>query len=70
MEYIREILEDEEDCKWIYEALLGLAEAYLAVDAGTGSFTTKDMKSWLDELKRLDPLRQGRWSDLERQLDL
>ncbi|KAB2103420.1 hypothetical protein AG0111_0g8101 [Alternaria gaisen] len=70
MEYIREILEDEEDCKWIYEALLGLAEAYLAVDAGTGSFTTKDMKSWLDELKRLDPLRQGRWSDLERRLDL
>ncbi|KAL1792561.1 hypothetical protein ACET3X_009068 [Alternaria dauci] len=70
MKYIREILEDEEDCKWIYEALLGLAEAYLAVDAGTGSFTTKDMRSWLDELKRLDPLRQGRWSDLERRLNL
>ncbi|KAF1944278.1 hypothetical protein EJ02DRAFT_510407 [Clathrospora elynae] len=26
MAYIREILEDEEDCKWVYEALLGLAE--------------------------------------------
>ncbi|KAI4949179.1 hypothetical protein J4E91_005643 [Alternaria rosae] len=70
MEYIREILEDEADCKWIYEALLGLAEAYLEVDAGTGSFTAKDMRSWLDELKRLDPLRQGRWDDLERRLNL
>ncbi|KAI4933842.1 uncharacterized protein J4E92_003511 [Alternaria infectoria] len=70
MEYIREILEDEADCKWIYEALLGLAEAYLEVDAGTGLFTTRDMRSWLDELKRLDPLRRGRWVDLERRLNL
>ena len=70
MEYIREILEDEADCKWIYEALLGLAEAALDVDAGTGSFTTKDMRVWLDELQRLDPLRRGRWKDLERRLNL
>jgi geranylgeranyl transferase type-2 subunit alpha len=70
MEYIREILEDETDCKWIYEALLGLAEAYLGVDAGTELFTTREMRSWLDELKRLDPLRRGRWNDLERRLNL
>lgn len=70
MEYIKEILEDEADCKWIYEALLGLAEAYLEVDAGTGLFTTKDMRVWLGELKRLDPLRRGRWDDLERRLNL
>lgn len=70
MEYIREILEDETDCKWIYEALLGLAEAYLEVDAGTGAVTSKDMNAWLVELKRLDPLRRGRWSDLERRLNL
>jgi geranylgeranyl transferase type-2 subunit alpha len=70
MEYTREILEDETDCKWIYEALLGLAEAHLEVNAGTGSFTTKDMRTWLDELKRLDPLRRGRWDDLERRLNL
>ncbi|KAH9875174.1 hypothetical protein J1614_004664 [Plenodomus biglobosus] len=70
MEYIREILEDEADCKWIYEALLVLAEACLEVDVGTGSFTTKDMRTWLDELKRLDPLRRGRWGDLEARLGL
>lgn len=70
MEYIRDILEDEADCKWIYEGLLGLAEAYLEVDAGTEVVTTKDMRAWLDELKRLDPLRRGRWNDLERRLNL
>lgn len=70
MEYIREILEDEGDCKWIYEALLFLATAYLEVDGGTSAFTTKDMRAWLDELKRLDPLRRGRWEDLERHLNL
>ncbi|KAL6711328.1 Rab geranylgeranyltransferase [Coniothyrium glycines] len=70
MGYIREILEDESDCKWIYEGLLAIAEAYLEVDAGTGLVTTKDMRTWLDELKRLDPLRQGRWNDLERRLNV
>jgi geranylgeranyl transferase type-2 subunit alpha len=70
MEYIKEILEDEADCKWIYEGLLGLAEAYLEVDAGTGSVTTTDMRDWLDELKRLDFLRRGRWEDLARRLNL
>lgn len=70
MDYIREILEDEADCKWIYEALLGLAKAYLDVDGGTGAVTTKDMRAWLKELKRLDPLRHGRWNDLEKRLNL
>lgn len=70
MDYIKEILEDETDCKWIYEGLLRLAEAYLEVDAGTGAVTTKDMRTWLAELKRLDTLRRGRWDDLERRLQL
>ncbi|KAH8708646.1 hypothetical protein GQ44DRAFT_458202 [Phaeosphaeriaceae sp. PMI808] len=70
MEYIKDILEDEADCKWIYEGLLGLAEACLEVDAGNGTVTMKSMREWLDELKRLDSLRQGRWGDLERRLNL
>lgn len=70
IEYITEICEDEADCKWVYEGLLNLAQAYLEMDAGTGIVTTKDMRSWLDELKRLDPLRGGRWRDLERRLNI
>lgn len=70
MQYIREILEDEEDCKWIYEGLLFLAGAYMEVDSGTKVFTTADMRSWLQQLRRLDPLRSGRWEDLGRSLNL
>lgn len=64
IEYIREILEDETDCKWIYESLLHLAPCYLEVEGGTKAFTTLDMRSWLEKLKRLDPLRNGRWDEL------
>ncbi|KAF9737887.1 hypothetical protein PMIN06_004273 [Paraphaeosphaeria minitans] len=70
MQYIREILEDEEDCKWIYEGLLFLASAYLEVDSDTKVFTRADMQSWLEQLRRLDPLRRGRWEDLGRSLNL
>ncbi|ORY18752.1 hypothetical protein BCR34DRAFT_293519 [Clohesyomyces aquaticus] len=70
MEYIREILDDETECKWIYEALLCCASCYLEVDGGTEAFTTLDMREWLRELKRLDPLRKGRWEDLGRRLDI
>ncbi|KAF2866118.1 geranylgeranyl transferase type 2 subunit alpha [Massariosphaeria phaeospora] len=70
MEYIREILDDETDCKWIYEALLYLASAYLEVEGGTQAFSTRDMRGWLDQLKRLDPLRKGRWEDLGSTLNV
>jgi len=70
LEYIKDILEDEADCKWIYEGLLYLAGAYLEVESGTKAFTTKDMRSWLEELMRLDPLRKGRWEDVGTRLGL
>lgn len=70
LEYIQEILEDEEDCKWIYESLLSLAVAYLEVEGGTQAFSTQDMRSWLQHLKRLDPLRNGRWEELGTSLNI
>lgn len=70
MEYIREILEDEADCKWIYEGLLYLASVYLEAEGRAATFPTQDMRFWLEELKRLDPLRKGRWDDVAKQLKL
>ncbi|OCK83226.1 protein prenylyltransferase [Lepidopterella palustris CBS 459.81] len=67
---IRDILEDETDCKWIYESLLQYAPFYLEIEGGTKMFTTLDMREWLSQLRRLDPLRKGRWDDLERSLSL
>ena len=70
LEYMKEILDDEEDCKWIYEGLLSVACFYRRVEASNKAFTTLDLRSWLDQLRRLDPLRRGRWDELGRQLDL
>ncbi|KAF2154239.1 geranylgeranyl transferase type 2 subunit alpha [Myriangium duriaei CBS 260.36] len=67
MEGIKEILEDNEDCKWIYQALLGLSELYEKVG---GQPDKADMQDWLDRLEKLDPLRKGRWADLSTRLDL
>ncbi|KAL9082227.1 MAG: hypothetical protein Q9159_006590 [Coniocarpon cinnabarinum] len=69
---IKEVLDDTDDCKWIYQGLLSLMEAYLKVDGGNqGSvFTTKDLRNWLSKLETIDPLRKGRWHDWRARLKL
>jgi len=63
---LKEMLVGAEDCKWIYN---GLFECTLAMcnlfKREPSSGEKQDLKSWLDELKKLDPLRNGRWDDRE-----
>ena len=69
-EFIEELLEDTDDCKWIYQALIDVSvlEAKLL-----GSSMTEERQAsaseWLTKLKALDPLRKGRWDDLGRMLE-
>lgn len=70
LDSIREMLDGAEDCKYIYQALLEYSQRYLEVDAGNKKVTTAEMKGWLEELKKIDPVRQGRWVDLESKLKL
>ncbi|KAK5116051.1 hypothetical protein LTR85_009333 [Meristemomyces frigidus] len=67
---IREMLDGAEDCKYIYQALLEYSRRYLEVDGGNKKVTTVDMKGWLEELRKIDPLREGRWKDLESKMKL
>lgn len=67
---IKELLEDTDDCKWIYQSLLRYSEQYMTVEGGNKFITTSEMRDWLAQLKKLDPLRMGRWRDLELKLDL
>ncbi|CAK4031529.1 geranylgeranyl transferase type ii alpha subunit [Lecanosticta acicola] len=67
---IRDMLDGAEDCKYIYQALLDYSRRYLEIDAGNKKVTTAEMKGWLDELRKIDPLREGRWNDLALKLDL
>ncbi|KAH9826979.1 putative geranylgeranyl transferase type ii alpha subunit protein, partial [Teratosphaeria destructans] len=67
---IREMMDGAEDCKYMYQALLEYSRRYLDLEAGSGFVSTKEMSGWLKELKTRDPLRAGRWSDLEGSMAL
>lgn len=66
---LKEMLDGAEDCKWIYN---GLYEYTLAIcrtcERQPTADELQDLKSWLGELKKLDPVRMGRWEEQERSL--
>jgi geranylgeranyl transferase type-2 subunit alpha len=64
---LRDMLDGDEKCKWIYNALYEytlaisrMQERQLSVDE------IKDLKAWLTMLRKLDPLRSGRWDAVEK----
>lgn len=65
-EELREILEDAKDCKWIYLALVEIARLRGRVlRIQLEAVELADVQEWIGQLKVLDPLRLGRWKDLE-----
>lgn len=67
-EYIEEVLEDAQDCKWAYLALIEITLIESRVKGAMPKSGQSKMSEWLDELHKLDPLRKGRWQDLEQSL--
>ena len=67
---IKDLLEDFARVKWIYGALLEytLALARLEKDTARTDGELSDIKTWLAKLRTLDPMRTGRWNDVERQI--
>ena len=62
---IKDLLEDYADIKLIYEALLGHTLAIAKIEGRKLNDPEKaETSSWLSTLKRLDPKRQGRWSEM------
>lgn len=70
IEEIKEILEDFDDCKWVYEALLRYSVELGELKGGFRQTLTAEMRDWLAQLQRLDPFRSGRWNDLQAELKL
>ncbi|KAI1798655.1 protein prenylyltransferase [Daldinia bambusicola] len=60
---IKDLLEDYRDVKWIYESLL----EYTIALKGFGE-QVEDPAEWLAKVRALDPMRAGRWDDVEKQL--
>lgn len=68
---IKDLLEDYDDIKWIYEALVEYTTAlWQLTDQVREQQEQRDVGVWLARLRELDPMRNGRWNDLETQLDL
>jgi geranylgeranyl transferase type-2 subunit alpha len=63
---LKDMLDGAEDCKWIYDALLEYTLALCEMEERTPRDDEKqDCAAWLVEL---DPLRSGRWDNLENTL--
>lgn len=66
---IKDLLEDYDDCKLIYERLLGYTLALVALEQRRPRDDEKvDLTSWLSKLQDLDPMRRGRWHDVGKEL--
>jgi geranylgeranyl transferase type-2 subunit alpha len=66
---LRDILDGAEDCKWVYDALLEFTTALCEMEERRPvADKREECMTWLAELRKLDPLRAGRWDDLENTL--
>ena len=60
-----EMLDDDRDCKWIYQALIQLAMLYRST-SGSWPVLAESISTWVASLQALDSLRHGRWADLKQ----
>ncbi len=66
---MKDVLDGAEDCKWVYNALVEYTMAVcLMENRQPRDDEKKNCKLWLAELRKLDPMRNGRWADLESSL--
>ncbi|CAN8104181.1 unnamed protein product [Discula destructiva] len=68
---IKDLLEDYDDCKLLFERLMDYTLELAALEKRQPSSDEKAaLTSWLLKLRELDPLRTGRWNDVQKQLSL
>jgi geranylgeranyl transferase type-2 subunit alpha len=67
-ETILDMLDGFEDCKWIYHALIHCTLIAAKIEGSVSREGRAEVLGWLAELRKLDPLREGRWADFEKSL--
>ncbi|KAK4118698.1 protein prenylyltransferase [Parathielavia appendiculata] len=68
---IKELLEDYADIQLIYEGLFEYTLYLCQLERRNPKADERaDLVEWLAKLKQLDPMRRGRWADLEREHEL
>lgn len=68
---IKDLLEDYDDCKLIYERLMDCTLALAKLEErNLTEEEVQDLRGWLTKLRDLDPKRNGRWHDVQKELGL
>ncbi|KAL8380960.1 hypothetical protein RB595_005316 [Gaeumannomyces hyphopodioides] len=68
MDDIKDLLEDYDDIKWLYEALVEYTVALSKVESRKLTGEELDqLREWLGKLDELDPMRRGRWADARKE---
>ena len=68
---VKDLLEDYADIKWVFEALVECTLALAQLEGRAPTAEEKvDLEAWVVQLRALDPMRRGRWDDLEKELGL
>ncbi|KAG5953970.1 hypothetical protein E4U53_005963 [Claviceps sorghi] len=71
VDFIKDLLEDYENLKWIYEALIDCTLAANTLRTVEQQQTSQSlMAGWLRRLRELDTQRSGRWDELESQIEV
>ncbi|EEY17896.1 geranylgeranyl transferase type-2 subunit alpha [Verticillium alfalfae VaMs.102] len=65
---IKDLLEDyDDDLKLAYEALMDYTPALARLEGREETEANRaELQGWLAKLRKLDPMRKGRWDDFER----
>lgn len=69
IEKIKDMLDGDDDCKWIYQSLIGCTLLASKIEGAISTEAKTNVSGWLSRLQELDPLRKGRWLDLESSLN-
>ena len=70
LDVMQDLRECAEDCKWVYQALLQYTTLEHRLLGQPLTAVKSRMAEWLGQLRKLDPLRNGRWDDLSKTLGL
>ncbi|KAK8149970.1 Rab geranylgeranyltransferase [Beauveria asiatica] len=71
VDFIKDLLEDYHDVKWIFEMLLEYTLlTYKLRNEPLGVEQSQELESWVTSIKRLDPQRFNRWQELAEKLKI
>ncbi|KAF3313446.1 Rab geranylgeranyltransferase [Orbilia oligospora] len=74
LEWMRELLDEEPDCRLLLEEMIFVSSLLRDLDETEEEADVdreeikRDMQSWLEKLMEVDPMRGGRWREMQEKL--